>query len=244
MNKKTIVVLGIGLLVLVSALIKQLMFNKVFLYAGTIETTKVMISSKLSSDIVEYKVDEGDTVTKGQLLIELSCDTYKVAARQINNDYERAAALVQKDHISKAAYDVAEKNKRDNDLKLQWCQITSPLDGTVITKFRENGEVVAAGETLLSIADTYDVYAYFYVPHNEVYKLKVGQKVIGILPDDNNRRFTGHITKISEEAEFTPKNVQTREERTRLVYGIKVEFDNPDLILKAGMTIESSLSNE
>ena len=107
MNKKTIVVLGIGLLVLVSALIRQLMFNKVFLYAGTIETTKVMISSKLSSDIVEYKVDEGDTVTKGQLLIELSCDTYKVAARQINNDYERAAALVQKDHISKAAYDVA-----------------------------------------------------------------------------------------------------------------------------------------
>ena len=47
--------------------------------------------------------------------------------------------------------------------------------------------------------------------------------------------------KINEIAEFTPKNVQTRDERTRLVYGVKVKFDNPDLILKAGMTIESSL---
>ncbi len=67
---------------------------------------------------------------------------------------------------------------------------------------------------------------------------------MGMLPEAQNKKFPGRIIKISEEAEFTPKNVQTRAERTRLVYGIKVRFDNPDLILKSGMTIESTLLNE
>ena len=146
--------------------------------------------------------------------------------------------------MSHSAYDIAEKNKRDNDLRLEWCHVKAPLDGVIITKFRENGEVVSVGENLVSMADPYDIWAYFYVPHDEVYKLKIGQEIIGILPEAGGRKFKGRIIKIAEEAEFTPKNVQTREERTRLVYGIKARFDNPDLILKAGMTIESTLNNE
>lgn len=77
-----------------------------------------------------------------------------------------------------------------------------------------------------------------------LYRLKIGQRITGILPEASDRTFSGRIIKINEEAEFTPKNVQTRAERTRLVYGVKVRFDNPDLMLKAGMTIESALINE
>ena len=76
-----------------------------------------------------------------------------------------------------------------------------------------------------------------------LYKLSVGQHVVGVLPEADNMQFDGQIIKISETAEFTPKNVQTREERMRLVYGIKVKFDNTDKILKSGMTIESDLIN-
>ncbi len=215
-----------------------------FVYAGTLETTKVIISSKVASDIVKLPVHEGDEIKKNQLLVEMSCDAYKVLAPQINNDYERALGLIQKGHISQAEFDVLETRKKDNDLKLGWCQVKSPIDGIVITKFREEGEVVGAGTTLLSVSNPREIWAYFYVPHDELYRLTIGQKVIGRLPEAEGKTFTGRILKISEEAEFTPKNVQTREERTRLVYGVKVQFDNPDLILKSGMTMESALFNE
>jgi HlyD family secretion protein len=66
-------------------------------------------------------------------------------------------------------------------------------------------------------------------------------QVKGIVPEDNNRSVSGHIEHINDEAEFTPKNVQTRKERTRLVFGVKVAFQNDDEYLKPGMTVEIKL---
>lgn len=212
-----------------------------FYYAGTLETTKVVLSARLPSDVGRVFVIEGDNVTAGQPLMELTCDAYKILGRQIDNDYERARQLMARGHVSAAEYDVITRNKQDNDLKLQWCRIVSPIDGMVITKFREVGEVVPVGGPLVSVANPYDIWAYFYVPYGMLYKLSVGQRVVGILPEAEGMQFDGRIIKINENAEFTPKNVQTRDERTRLVYGIKVQFENPDLVLKAGMTIESTL---
>ncbi len=215
-----------------------------FVYAGTLETTKVIVASKLASDIVRFDIEEGDSVKENDLILEMSCDSYKVLQTQIDHDFTRASALLKKGHISQAQYDVLARNKQDNDLKLQWCQVTTPIDGIIITKFREKGEVVTQGSPLFSVADPYNIWAYFYVPHDEIYRLKIGQKVQGVLPEAPGKYFEGKIIKISEEAEFTPKNVQTREERTRLVYGVKVKFKNPELILKSGMTIESTLIDE
>ncbi len=232
-----ILVVLIGCVVLVNRWLDK----RPFFYAGTLETTKVVLSSRVASDVIDVLVIEGDVVQKGQPLMELSCDAYKILGRQIDRDFERAAALLQRGHIADAEYDVLVRNKQDNDLRLEWCLVKSPIDGLVITKFREVGEVVAPGMTLISVANPYDIWAYFYVPYTVLHKLKVGQRVVGFLPEAENMSFLGRIIKISEEAEFTPKNVQTRDERTRLVYGVKVQFDNPELILKSGMTIESTL---
>ena len=223
---------------------RYVMAHRPFVYAGTLETSKVILSSRVASDISDIFVSEGDAITRDQPLLEMTCDSYKILATQIDNDFNRASALVERGHMSQAEYDVLSRNKQDNDLKLSWCRVTSPIDGMVITRFREVGESVAPGAALISLANPYDIWAYFYVPHDALYKMRVGQNVVGILPEANNMKFAGRIIKISEEAEFTPKNVQTRAERTRLVYGVKVRFDNPDLILKSGMTIESTLLNE
>ena len=94
MNKKTIIVLCVVLAVFAAVGIRKLILKKPFLYAGTLETTKVIVSSKISSDIVSFPVEEGDSIKKGQEILELSCDEYKVLARQIDNDFERASALV------------------------------------------------------------------------------------------------------------------------------------------------------
>lgn len=245
-QKKLIRTCGIVGTVIVALflVVKYVIAHKPYSYAGTLETTKVIVSARVSSDISEFNVAEGDTVSSGQTLLTMTCDAYKILAQQIDNDYARADALVAKGHMSQAEYDVVARNKRDNDLKLSWCNVTSPIDGMVITKFREVGEIVAPGTTLVSLANPYDIWAYFYVPYDMLHKLNVGDDVVGTLPEANGKKFAGKIIKINEQAEFTPKNVQTREERTRLVYGVKVKFENPDLTLKSGMTIESTLLNE
>lgn len=239
-----ICVISIVVMAIAFTVVRYFIARRPFVYSGTLETTKVILSARVSSDISEFMVEEGDMVKRDQPLVGLSCDSYKILAAQIDADFSRSEQLLSAGHLPQAQYDVILRNKRDNDLKLMWCRITSPIDGMVITKFREIGEIVAPGNAIISLANPYDIWAYFYVPYEMLHKLHVGQSVIGILPEAENMKFSGRIIKISEEAEFTPKNVQTREERTRLVYGIKVQFDNPDLILKSGMTIESTLINE
>ena len=236
-----VVLLGFAVGVIV---VRYFLARRPFYYAGTLETTNVVVSSRVASDVSDVYVTEGDNVSRGQPLMELSCDVYKILAQQIDKDYVRATELQSRGHLADAEYDALLRTKQDNDLRLQWCQVLSPINGKVITKFREVGEVVAPGVPLISIANPYDVWAYFYVPYGMLYKLQVGQSVVGVLPEANNMQFAGRIIKINQVAEFTPKNVQTRDERTRLVYGVKVQFENQDLILKPGMTIESTLMTD
>lgn len=232
-------VIGVGVFFLVRYLSRG-----PFMYAGTLESSRVVLSARVPSDVEQILVAEGDTVLPGEVLMELSCDSYKIMAAQIDAEYNRIVALHARDHASQSELDSAAARKNDNDLKLKWCRITSPIAGVVTTKFQEVGESVAPGTPLITVSNPNDIWAYFYVPYEMLYKLRLGGRVVGILPEADGIKFPGTIIKISETAEFTPKNVQTREERMRLVYGVKVRFDNHDLILKSGMTIESDLLDE
>ncbi len=211
-----------------------------FRYAGTVETTKVTLSSKVASDIVKFSLEEGDEVKAGDVVVQLNDDIYQVATTQLNNDYERSRKLISDKFISEEQHDRIKRQKDTNDLYIKWCKITTPISGTVITKFKQEGEYVSPGMNIISITDMKDVWAYFYVEHNKVNKLKVGDRIKCYLPEASDKIIVGKIIKINEEAEFTPKNVQTREERTRLVYGIKVKFENDDLLIKSGMVLETS----
>ena len=99
------------------------------------------------------------------------------------------------------------------------------------------------GTKILTVANIQDIFAFIYVPQPTVARLALGMKLKGIIPELNNRVFEGTIVKINDEAEFTPKNVQTQQERERLIYGVKVSFlgSNASEILKPGMTIEVEL---
>jgi HlyD family secretion protein len=145
--------------------------------------------------------------------------------------------------VSQDALDQFQNRKDDIDVRLKWCKIESPIRGSVLSRYHEPGEWTSPGVKLLTLANIRDIWTYIYVPHEEVAKLSLGMKLKGVVPEIANRDFEGTIVKMSEEAEFTPKNVQTRSERTRLVYGVKVSFlgANDDVILKPGMTIEITL---
>lgn len=225
------------------AAVKLVFFPAPFLYAGTLEATKVDLSARLSSTIAAVVPQEGDAVVKDAVLVRLTCDDTKIAADLAGVNFRRSTRLFKAGTLSPDAMDQVRSRKEESDVRLGWCEVRSPIDGTVLSRYREPGELVGPGSKLLTLANIKDIWAYIYVPQPEVSRLKAGQTLVGRLPELPGREFRGRILKINEEAEFTPKNVQTRSERQRLVFGVKVGFlgANDDETLKPGMTIEVSL---
>ncbi|HAF94977.1 MAG: hypothetical protein A2X34_07255 [Elusimicrobia bacterium GWC2_51_8] len=212
-----------------------------FRYSGTLEATEVDLSSRISGVISRYAVEEGEQVKKDALVAALECEDLRLAADIAAKDYERAVELYAAGSMSKENSDRLKYKRDDSALKAGWCTIKSPVAGRVLYTFRENGELVAPGVKIATVADLSSVWAYIYVPHDLIVKIKPGMELKGILSELPDREFAGRISVINEEAEFTPKNVQTARERTRLVFGVKVTFPNEDGILKPGMTIEVKL---
>jgi len=215
-------------------------------YAGTLEATKVDLSAQVPSTLKTVNPQEGDHVKAGQELIVLDCADIKVADDIATENYQRNLRLFKAGSASQETLDQMKNRKEDADVRLDWCSIKAPIGGTVLSRYHEPGEWVNPGTKLLTLANIRDIWAYIYVPQPEVARLKPGQKLIGKLPELGDKPFEGHILKINDEAEFTPKNVQTRQERERLVYGVKVSFlgSNDEEILKPGMTIEITLPKE
>lgn len=122
--------------------------------------------------------------------------------------------------------------------------IRAPRDGTVVEKYHEEGETLRAGESIVSLADLRHMYALIYIPEPKLGRVKLNQTVRLRVDSHPDREFSGTISWISPEAEFTPKNVQTREARVELVYAARVTVDNPDGIFKIGMPVEAYLDYE
>ncbi|HNW45488.1 MAG TPA: efflux RND transporter periplasmic adaptor subunit [Elusimicrobiales bacterium] len=212
-----------------------------FRYSGTIEATEVDLSARIQGVISSYGAREGEPVKKGQAVAALDCADLRLAAGLAQEDFARAAELYKGGSMSRENYDRARYKRDDSALKVDWCSIKSPVNGRLLYAYREAGELVGPGTKLATVADLSEVWAYIYVPHDQLAKLKPGMDVNGFLPEAGDKSFPGRISVIYSEAEFTPKNVQTRKERTRLVFAVKVSFPNPDEMLKPGMTVEVKL---
>ncbi|OGR44463.1 MAG: secretion protein HlyD [Elusimicrobia bacterium GWA2_61_42] len=212
-----------------------------FRYSGTIEATETDLSARISGVIDSYGAREGDPVKKGEVLASIECADVRLAAGLAAEDFKRADELYKGGSLSKENYDRLKYKRDDSALKAEWCSVKSPVSGRLLYAYREKGELVAPGVKLATVADLSEVWAYVYVPHDLLAKLKAGMEVKGFLPEAGDREFAGRISVIQPEAEFTPKNVQTRKERTRLVFAVKVSFPNPDGTLKPGMTLEIKL---
>ena len=117
--------------------------------------------------------------------------------------------------------------------------ITNPVDGDVLVKYAEPFEITAFGKPLYKIADMSTMELRVFVSETQLSTIKVGQEVtVKVDQGDNMKSYKGTIAWISSEAEFTPKIIQTKEERVNLVYAVKVRVKN-DGSLKIGMPAET-----
>jgi HlyD family secretion protein len=120
--------------------------------------------------------------------------------------------------------------------KIGRCRIVSPINGLVLERYKKAGELVGQGQSLCRIADVSSLNLRVYVSGDQLPHLKIGQKVKVLIDDTatKNRTLEGTVSWISSEAEFTPKIIQTKVERVKLVYAVKVRVVN-DGVLKIGM---------
>jgi len=121
------------------------------------------------------------------------------------------------------------------------CVLRAPRDGVVQTRAYEPGEVVLPGTRVLTLVDARELTATFYLPNAELGAAAQGRAVTFMADALPGQRFEGRILRVSTTAEFTPRNVQTREDRDRLVYAVEVAIDNADDRLHPGMPVEIAI---
>ncbi len=126
--------------------------------------------------------------------------------------------------------------------QLDYATLVAPCAGVILSKNVEPREYVAPGTAVVTLADLRQVWLRAYLEESELARVKVGQKAWITTEAAPGRRFEGRVSFISSEAEFTPKIVQTRKERVKLVYRIKIDVPNPAMELKPGMPADAEIA--
>lgn len=159
------------------------------------------------------------------------------ASRQ---NYQKIKNISQREEIESAKLKV-EAAKIAIDIikeRVLNCTVTSPIDGIIIKKIFNEGEFVGPGIPVFLLADTSKIYLKVYLPEKDVFKIRINDKA-KIKTDVDFDDIIGTVVYISEEAEFTPKTIQTKDERTKLVFMVKLEIDNKKGLLKAGLPADA-----
>jgi HlyD family secretion protein len=231
--------------------------------SGNVEVTEVNIGFKISGRIVALLTDEGRTVRVNEKIAVLDSAEYESQVNQnraalrnaeatldkARKDYERADELYKNGAISSQQMDAAKTANdvsfsqvqqaaaalRTSEVKLKDTVIYSPVTGVVLRKNVEAGETVSAGTPAYTIGDLENPWVKVYVQETKLGLVKLGQKAEIRTDSYPGKIYEGMVTYISSEAEFTPKNVQTQEERVKLVYGVKVSVKNVNDELKPSM---------
>jgi HlyD family secretion protein len=231
--------------------------------SGTVEVTEVNVGFKVPGRIADLRVQEGQRVSKGERIALLEnaelrsiVEQGRAAVRnaeaeheKARKDHDRYRALSQDGAVSTQqldsatkAHDVARSQLdqaraalRTAEVRLNDLTADAPVSGTVLSRNVEAGETVAAGVAVYTIGDLENPWVKVYVNETKLGLVKLGQKAQVFVDTFPGKAYEGRITYIASEAEFTPKNVQTQEERVKLVFGVKVSVKNISDELKPGM---------
>jgi len=241
--------------------------------SGNVEITEVNVGFKIPGRVRFLFTDEGKSVAAGdkiasldsaelESLVSQSKAVVQNAEAQLDKaqkDFDRFTKLFQDGAISsqqmdsaKTTFDVAGSQLTMYRATLQTAQvrmndstITAPLAGVVLRKNVEQGETIQAGIPVYTIGDLSNPWIKVYVKEDKLGLVKLGQKAEVRIDTYPNKIYEGKVTYISSEAEFTPKNVQTQEERVKLVFSVKVKVVNVNNELKPGMSADVKiLSNQ
>ncbi len=158
-------------------------------------------------------------------------------------DLVKAGPRIEDIHQAEARVEQATAALKLAETQLGYATIVSPLTGVVLSKNIEPGEYVAPGTPVVTVGDLVHVWLRAYIEETDLDRVKYGSRKATV-SIDSGKTFQGRVAFIADEAEFTPKNVQTQKERVKLVYRIKIDITNPDMELKPGMPADAVIETK
>jgi HlyD family secretion protein len=216
-----------------------------------IEDARAAVSSaEATRSMTEREYQRTDQLFRQNLIAAQDVDrarqAFEVAKAQERSAREKLGLVLEgsrPDQIDAARWQVtqAESALAQAQSRLREAQVVSPIDGVVLRKNLEAGETANPGVPILTLVNPKDVWLRAYVPETEVGRLKVGDTATLRVDAFPNRVFTGRLIEIGSEAEYTPRNVQTKKERVNLVFRIKIQIDNPEGVLKPGLPADADV---
>lgn len=218
-------------------------------FSGSVEADQYQITPALAGRIIEVKISEGDKVTKGQLLVQLDSAAMKLQLQQAQQGVTAAKAAVTNARNDGTSADVtaakakvkqAEAAVKLAEVQLGYTRVTAPRDGVVTSVVANVGQNAAPGKTLATIIDPNSLFVRVFVPETQIGQVKLATSA-RLTTDSAPQSFTGQVSYIASESEFTPNNVQTKDQRVKLVYEVRVRVTDTSGILKAGMPVDVAL---
>lgn len=257
-NKKLIPVLVLAILftgaVLYFDVIKKRAYESGTIEgSGTIEVTEIDIATKISGRVITLLKQEGESVSKGEIIARLEADELDAqrlsVLANLNNarkNMERIKKLFETGSISKrdfdnmeTVYNVALSNFNTVNATINYSVLLAPIDGIVLDNNLEIGEMAFPGTPVVTVANLSRPWIKIYVSEKQLGRVRLGQKA-GIRIDSfPKKEFIGKVVSISNKAEFTPKTIQTKDERIKLMFAVKIDLENEKDILKPGMPADA-----
>ncbi len=211
---------------------------------GTIEANEVLVSPRVAGRIEYSPPEEGVEVTAGAVLFRLDNDTIRLQYRQAAAGVRAAKAAYDQavdDHESwatrqaaKAKLDQARYARDMARLQIDYTVITAPATATILSVAADAGENAVPGATLAVLGRLDDLYVSVFVGEEQIGQVKPGDQAT-VRVDSSDEDFAGTVSFIASEPQFTPATVETKDQRTKLVYEVRLDVTDPSGVLKPGM---------
>lgn len=214
------------------------------------QSEELMRQAKINLELAKTDLDRTSQLLKDNAITQKQYDDakgrYDLALTQMrgaNENLTKVRTIIRPEEIDQARANLKRAISSVDMLKknIEDCNIYSPVNGFVSKKFVEMGENVSPSTSIVRISNLETINLVIYIPESHLAKIKLGQKADVTIDAFKDKTFQGKIIYISPEAEFTPKNIQTPEERTKLVFAVKIEIPNPQFELKPGLPADARI---
>lgn len=215
-------------------------------FSGSVEATSSQIGPALAGRIVSVPVAEGDQVAQGDLLVQLDQTAMKLQLDQAEQGVTAAKAAITNARDTGTSADVkaakarlaqAQAAVKLAKLQLSYTAVKAPNAGVITAVNANPGQNAAPSKTLVTLLDPNDLFVRIYVPETSIGTVKIGQKAT-VTTDSVTTSFPAQVSFVAAEAEFTPNTVQTKDQRTKLVYEVRIRVSDDSGTLKAGMPVD------
>jgi HlyD family secretion protein len=221
--------------------------------SGTIEAQQIAITPQTSGRIIVAPANEGVPVKAGDVLYQLDPSLIKLqiaSAQTVINAANSNYSHVKNDsgsswadkQAAKAQYEQAVLAKKMAEVQLGYTTIHSPMDGVLASIAQKAGENAVPGSTMAMLSQNQKLTVTIYIAETDIGKVKMGQSGDITTDSTGDKKYHGRVTFISSQAEFTPASIETKDQRTKLVYQVKLDITDSDRNLKPGMPADVVLA--